>query len=130
MSTLKVNTIQDTSAGNSTTPVQLSSGRCRGWVNFEQYSSLTVRDSYNVSSVTDDATATFTVNWDTDMPNDDYVTFGQCRNDNGTGKPWMFADNGINSASDYATDSVTFKTGDWGSNYDTSHIFVCCFSKG
>ena len=53
MSTLKVNTIQDASGGSSSTPAQIEQGRAKAWVNMNGTGTIAVRDSYNVSSMTD-----------------------------------------------------------------------------
>ena len=62
MSTIKVNTIQDTSAANSSTPQQLLNGRAKVWWNYNQQTPA-VTNSFNVSSITDNATGKYTVNF-------------------------------------------------------------------
>ena len=76
MSTLKVNTIQDSSGSNSSTPAQIEQGRAKAWVNFNGTGTLAIRDSYNVSSVDDDSTGHFTINFSTAMTNVNYVVSG------------------------------------------------------
>ena len=76
MSTLKVNTIQDSSGSNSSTPAQIEQGRAKAWVNFNGTGTLAIRDSYNVSSVDDDSTGHFTINFSTAMTNVNYVISG------------------------------------------------------
>ena len=46
MSTLKVNTIQDTSGSNGSTSEQISKGRAKVWVNFKGSGTLTVNESF------------------------------------------------------------------------------------
>lgn len=46
---------------------------CKAWVNFDGTNG-SIRNSYNVSSVTRNATADYTVNFSTAMPNANYVT--------------------------------------------------------
>ena len=48
----------------------LSQFTAKGWVNFNQ--SAAVRDSHNVSSVTDNGTGDYTINWDVDLDNANY----------------------------------------------------------
>jgi hypothetical protein len=48
---------------------------CKAWVNFNGETFAT-RDSYNVSSVTDNGTGDYTVNIDTDMANVNYSVVG------------------------------------------------------
>tara|TARA_R100000149_G_C5866735_1_gene131366 strand:- start:378 stop:755 length:378 start_codon:yes stop_codon:yes gene_type:complete len=73
MSTLKVNTIQNTSAAHSSTPQQIAEGRAKIWVNFDGEGTVSIRDDFNVSSITDNGTGDYTVNFSTNMSNDDYA---------------------------------------------------------
>tara|TARA_R100000315_G_scaffold60222_1_gene36722 strand:- start:136 stop:537 length:402 start_codon:yes stop_codon:yes gene_type:complete len=73
MSTLKVNTIQNTSGGSSSTPEQIEQGRCKVWLNMNGEPSESIRDSFNVSSFTDNGTGDFVVNFATAMANANYV---------------------------------------------------------
>jgi hypothetical protein len=45
---------------------------CRAWVNFNGTGTVAIRGSGNVSSITDDGTGRYTVNFTTAMPDDDY----------------------------------------------------------
>ena len=45
---------------------------CRAWVNFNGTGTLAIRDSGNVSSVTDNGTGNYTVNFSTNMPDINY----------------------------------------------------------
>ena len=73
MSTLKVNTIQDTSGGNASTSEQLNQGRAKAWVNFNQQGTQAIRDSFNVSSITDLETGRTQVNFSNTLSNSDYA---------------------------------------------------------
>ena len=73
MSTLKVNTIQNTSAAHSSTPEQIAQGRCKAWVNFNGTGTVAIRDSFNVGSITDNGTGSYTLNFSTAMPSANYV---------------------------------------------------------
>jgi len=72
MSTLKVNTIQNTSGGSSSTPEQIEQGRAKAWVNFDGSGTIAIRDSFNISSITDNATGEYTVTLSTAMANANY----------------------------------------------------------
>ena len=67
ITTAKVTTIQDASGGNSSTPEQIEQGRAKAWVHFDGTTntggSCDIYDSYNVSSVTDNGTGDYTVNF-------------------------------------------------------------------
>ena len=72
ITTAKVTTIQDASGGNSSTPSEVFEGRAKAWVNFNGENTVAIRDSFNVSSITDNGTGSYTVNIDTDMSNVNY----------------------------------------------------------
>lgn len=46
---------------------------CRAWVNFDGTGTVSIRDSFNVSSITDNGTGAYSVNFATAMPNANYV---------------------------------------------------------
>tara|TARA_A100001201_G_scaffold76397_1_gene68953 strand:+ start:389 stop:769 length:381 start_codon:yes stop_codon:yes gene_type:complete len=73
MSILKVNEIQDTSGGSSNLTVP---GTAKAWVSFNGTGTLAVRDSFNVTSVTDNGTGDYTVNFTNAMSNDNYSVAG------------------------------------------------------
>ena len=76
MSTLKVNTIQNTSGGSSSTPEQIESGRAKSFVTFNSRSSTSILHSFNVSSVTDNGTGDHNVNFATAHSDADYAIAG------------------------------------------------------
>ena len=51
---------------------------CRAWVNFNGTSTVAIRDSGNVSSITDNGTGDYTVNFTTAMPDVNYSVTGGC----------------------------------------------------
>tara|TARA_Y100001937_G_scaffold78359_1_gene106255 strand:+ start:129 stop:518 length:390 start_codon:yes stop_codon:yes gene_type:complete len=75
MSTLAVGTIKSVS---SAAPVfQNTSGTEKGqlakvWINFNGTGTVAIRDSFNVSSITDNGTGNYTVTIDNDMSNANY----------------------------------------------------------
>ena len=112
MSTLKVGTIQDTSAANGCTPSQLNHGRIKAWVSYNQATD-TVNDSYNVSSVSDDATGKFTVNFTTSFANATYGFGGSCNRAGTTAE--AVGKTMANSPDTYATGNCKVMTG-WPGN--------------
>ena len=46
---------------------------CRAWVNFNGTGTVAIRTAFNVSSITDNGTGDFTVNFTTAMPDANYV---------------------------------------------------------
>tara|TARA_B100002019_G_scaffold122895_1_gene105748 strand:+ start:448 stop:855 length:408 start_codon:yes stop_codon:yes gene_type:complete len=74
MSTIKVTNIQDTSGGNQSTSEEIFEGRAKAWVNFDgSAGAVSIRGSFNVSSITENATGDYTVTFATNMPDTNYV---------------------------------------------------------
>ena len=76
MSTLKVTTVQDTSAGNSSTTAQIAQGRAKAWFNLNGTGTPAFRDSFNCASLTDNGTGDYTVNFTTNFADTNYATIG------------------------------------------------------
>lgn len=70
MSTLRVNTIQDASGGD----IVNSRGIAKAWVNFNGTGTVAIRASLNVSSITDNGTGNFSVNFATALSDANYAT--------------------------------------------------------
>lgn len=92
MSTLKVATIQDLSAANSSTPEQVAQGRAKAWVNFNGTGTVAIRDSYRVTSITDGGTGTYTVNLTDTQSSANYCVAISTGAVSGTGTGEGFAD--------------------------------------
>ena len=80
MSTLKVETIQDTNGNNSSTPQQVASGRAKAWVEFSGQGSATDIVSFGVSSIQDNgvdrrSNGNYTVNFSSNFSNTNYAVF-------------------------------------------------------
>jgi len=58
---------------------------CRAWVNFNGTGTVAIRDSGNVSSITDDGVGTYTINFTTAMPTADYAYALSCYVTGGAG---------------------------------------------
>lgn len=84
MSTLRVSTIQDTAGSNSSTPSAIANGIAKAWVNFNGSGVVAIRAQYNVSSITDNGTGNYTVNFTTAMTNADYTAVTAVSHNAGT----------------------------------------------
>jgi len=77
--TTKVDTIQSSTAatapvfkdGNGTQIGTL----CRAWVNFNGTGTVAIRSSFNVSSITDNGTGDYTINFTNALPDVNYAVF-------------------------------------------------------
>ena len=91
MSTLAANNITDAAGTGGptlangltigTSPLAAPSGSapsytCRAWVNFNGTGTVAIREDGNVSSITDNGTANYTVNFATAMPDANYAVAG------------------------------------------------------
>jgi hypothetical protein len=59
-------------------------GVAKAWVNFNGTGTVAIRDSFNVSSITDNGTGDYTINFTTAMPNANYAVVGSCQNISGS----------------------------------------------
>ena len=98
MSTLKVNTIQNTSAAHSSTPEEIAQGRAKAWINFNGKDTVAIRDSFNVSSLTDNSTGNYSMNFSTAMSNANYCVVSS-GSESGVGGAARFISGDGNSAS-------------------------------
>ena len=55
---------------------------CRAWVNFNGTGTVAIRASGNVSSITDNGTGDYTVNFTTAMPDANYAAVGSSESEN------------------------------------------------
>ena len=102
MSTLKVATIQDTSGNNSSTPEQVAQGRAKAWVLFNGKNTVAIRDSFNVTSLTDNGTGDYTITFTTAMSSANYAVAGAIGDEgNATAVPENFATSSIGYQTKY-----------------------------
>ena len=69
-------TTADIAANAVTAPklaVDVTAGTCKAWVNFNGTGTVAIRASYNVSSITDNGTGDYTVNFTTAMVDANYA---------------------------------------------------------
>lgn len=89
--------------GNGTTIGTL----CRAWVNFNGTGTVAIRGSFNVSSITDNGTGDYTVNFTTALPDVNYALVGTASTiapNNGSSRLVAGSDNSAH----YTTSSVRF----------------------
>ena len=85
MSTLKADTIQSTGGGAATLTKQRAA---KAWANFNGSGTLAVRDSFNVTSISDDGTGLYSVDFSNAMSDGNYAAPGCATffgNDSATG---------------------------------------------
>ena len=79
--------------------------KCRAWVNFNGTGTVAIRASGNVSSITDNGTGDYTVNFTTAMPDANYCAVATGALDNTTG-----GRSSVASINSYSTGSVKLFT--------------------
>jgi|TARA_B100000035_G_scaffold299301_1_gene293845 hypothetical protein len=81
-SELRVNTLKDASGNNSIATSFVAGGSAKCWGHVTQ-GTTALDDSFNCSSISDDATGRFTITRTTSMGNDDYCVAGAVMADRG-----------------------------------------------
>jgi hypothetical protein len=97
---------------------------CRAWVNFNGTGTVAIRASGNVSSITDNGTGDYTVNFTNALPDANYGI--KISNGYGTGSEAVFGT--VNSTSTPSTTAFRLKTRDNSANLmDCSYVFSAIF---
>jgi len=128
MSTLKVNTIQNTSGGSSSTPEQIQQGRAKAWAIFNGTGTVALADDFNVSSVTDHGTGSYQVNFDTAFSSVNYAPQVSSRLEDGS--TIINSDNVIASFMNYTQETgntVLFTRSASGGHIDVDHVYFVAF---
>ena len=81
-SILKVNTLTGVTAAGTiavtaeggTVTTNLQQGLCKAWINFNGGGTIAIRDSFNITSITDNGTGDYDVTIANDMANANYAT--------------------------------------------------------
>ena len=102
MSTVKANDLQTTTGGIPTVKGQKLIPTA--WVNFNGTGTVAIRDSENVSSIGDNGTGDYTVNFATNMANANYVMSGSVGSTDSTSGMWLGS--GSNVGGFYNSDAV------------------------
>lgn len=114
MSTLKVNAFQDTS-GKGFYPA-------RAWINFNGQNTVSIRDSERVSSITDNGTGRYTVNFSINMTNANYAYPSIGRDGASTGAVASLDPSGSPATSSYRLTTVVPNVATRDTDYITSVV--------
>jgi hypothetical protein len=90
---------------------------CRAWVNFNGTGTVAIRADGNVTSITDNGTGDYTVNFTTAMPDVNYAFVATCNDGTGGGAS-------VTGTFTYAVGSVRSQTVDCSSNSNVDCSFV------
>jgi hypothetical protein len=113
-------------AANAVTTAKLgsneASGLCKAWVNFNGTGTVAIRASYNVSSITDNGTGNYTVNFATAMVDANYCAVAAALN---SGVNYSFSSCAPTSAS--VAQVATFSNAAPGTPADNNIVQVAIF---
>ena len=121
MSTLRVNTLQN--AAGTGQPAM--SGAAKAWVNFNGTGTVAIRASFNVTSITDNGTGDYTVNFTNALEDANYSVVTQ-----GTSSGKGYTVNAPKNAvsGNITTTAITMITADFnGNTSDFEYMFVAIF---
>ena len=116
MSTLRVDTIQN--AAGTDSPISVP-GTAKAWVNFNGTGTVAIRASYNVSSITDNGTGNYTVNFTTAMVDANYCVQ--------VSSAFVTAADSINAPSSLTTSSVAVLHAENNVVADSTSMYVAVF---
>lgn len=99
---------------------------CKAWANFNGTGTPALRNSYNVSSITDNGTGDYTINWDTDFSSTDYAVYTFSRSELNDNYPRSL--HGNNSGSKTAGSiRLVNATANAGALRDSSEMSIAAF---
>jgi hypothetical protein len=104
------------SSTTADTPVILqdsssNSNTCRAWVNFNGTGTVAIRADFNVTSITDNGTGSYTVNFSVAMPDANYAVVGTAQGSSVGNTPFVFEISGsTNPATSSCRIQVQFAT--------------------
>ena len=76
MSTIKANTLSNVAGSLSISTDRVAQGTAAAWVNFNGTGTVAIRASYNVTSITDNGTGDYTVNFTAALSDANYAVAG------------------------------------------------------
>ncbi len=86
-SELRVNTLKDAAGSNEVAMTYVANGSAKAWGTVDNSgATMTLKDSFNQSSVSDDAAVRATYSWTNSMNNDDYALSGMSGSGGTNGK--------------------------------------------
>ena len=94
---------------------------CRAWVNFNGTGTIAIRGSANVSSITDNGTGDYTMNFTTAMPDTGYSAVGTCGSPSVSHGIFMFV---TGTGTITATSGVRFGTNQTNA-VASDYVFIC-----
>jgi hypothetical protein len=91
IATAKITPLADSAGSNTSTPAAIANGIAKAWVNFNGTGTVAIRASYNVSSITDNGTGQYTINFTNAMTDANYSVVGAVSDASAPGGSEVFA---------------------------------------
>ena len=104
--------------------------KCRAWVNFNGTGTVAIRASGNVSSITDNGSGDYTVNFTSAMPDANYTAVSNCSTNNSYGVQFVSMFNSAVSNTNVAPTTSAFRlsTREYnGPGRDEEYVIVSIF---
>ena len=106
----------------------------KAWVNFDGSGTVSIRDSYNIASVTDNGTGDWTLNYSAAMSNTSYVVFGNGANVTGVSGTVMTQTWTAEQTTPFTTSASRvismFKGGDGANSaWDAAYLYFITFGN-
>jgi len=119
--------IQDSSGNNSSTPDEIAEGRAKAWVNFKGTGDVTIRQSFNVSSITDTNVGKYVINYTNNLANDDAcLVHGGARQDSNFK---IYHDTDITQSASQSSIRTTYDWSGGGNTHnDLPRVFCAIFN--
>jgi hypothetical protein len=121
--TLTISTLSD--GTNSTSATNCIQGSAKAWVNFDGQGTVAIRASYNVSSITDNGTGDYTINFTNALPDANYCAVSSA------GATPALGNYGISAGGAYqvvpTTTAYRMWTGTPSALYDPAYVFTAIF---
>jgi hypothetical protein len=75
MSTIKADTLSNVAGSQSVPVATVAQGSAKAWVNFNGTGTVAIRAAFNVTSITDNGTGDYTLNFTNAMPDASFAVF-------------------------------------------------------
>ena len=120
--------ITDANVTKVKTETAISDNIVLAWVSFNGTGTPAIEDDFNVSTITDNGNGDYTVNYTTNLPNDDYCCVGMSMRDSDNISALCMKGD-ANPASYKRVESVRLSNRDnANSSVDAANVAIACFS--
>jgi hypothetical protein len=123
---MKVNGTSGLTFPDTTTLASAGQASVRAWVNFNGTGTVAIRAAYNVTSITDNGTGDYTVNFTTALPDANYSAVGSA-NSTGGSAIMLSTNSSAYNASAPTTTSCRFQTTSVAANNDCLYVSFAAF---